>query len=347
MESRSVGYWWTIGLAVLLATVGACKSDDSASSKEGEEATAEAAGSSADESSGESTVSSDQGSESAPSADLYPAMNFGRLSAEKRETFVSVAKAELCPCPQSTSSLHKCLEAADATCPVAKRSATALAKGLQAGLSKTDVQDKLAEVVEKAKKNHEFTLEGVPHKGPKDAPVTIVEFADFECPHCRKAAGLMDEIVEEYDGKVVHYFKYFPLSSRGNSQLAAQAAAAAHMQGKFWPMHDLIFENQRSLSRDKIMGFARRIGLNFEKFKKDLQSKKATKAVASAKQEGNQAGVRGTPAIYVNGREYMGAVTKKSLKGSIETALEAAESEGSKSGGDSADKSKSDDSDEG
>lgn len=335
MQSRTVRYWWIVGLAVLLATAGACKSDDSASSEEGEEATAEAAESSEPKGSEESSESSDEGSESAPSADLYPAMNFGRVPAEDRKTFVSVAKAELCPCPQSTSSLHKCLQASDATCAVAKRSATALAKGLQAGLSKTDVQDKLAEVVEKAKKDHEFTLEGTPRKGPEEAPVTIVEFADFECPHCRKAAGLMDEIVEEYDGKVAHYFKFFPLSSRGNSQLAAKAAAAAQLQGKFWPMHDLIFENQRSLSRDKIMGFARRIGLNFQKFKKDLQSKEVTQMVANAKQEGNQAGVRGTPAIYVNGREYMGAVTKQGLEESIETALQAANSEESSAGDDS------------
>ncbi len=327
MQSPSTRYWIAVGLAVCLSALGACTCNGSASSAsekdDGERA--EASEPSGEQGGGEESGGEGSEESDAPPEDLYPGMNFGELESEDRETFVSVAKAELCPCPQSTESLHKCLQARDATCGLAKRSATAVAKGLQAGLSKSDLQGRLAELIERSKKEHEFTLEGVPHKGPEDAPVTIVEFADFKCPHCRKAAGLLDELRKEYDGKIVQYFKYFPLSKQGTSRLTAQAAAAAHQQGKFWPMHDLIFEHQRDLTRDKIMGFARRIGLNFEKFKNDMQGDEVAQAIARDKKEGNRAGIRGTPAIYVNGREYMGEITKNSLKDMIDTALEADE----------------------
>lgn len=320
MSAHHPRLWLAAGLLALLSGLGACNCNGSASSAS--EHDLEAAAQEAD---GTSTSGSEQSDEAAPSEDLYPEMDFGQLEAEDRKTFVSLAKSELCPCPQTTESLHKCLQGSG-PCTRAKRSATIIARGLESGLSEQDIRDKVAQFVEQSKKQHEFELDGVPHKGPEDAPVRIIEFADFQCPHCRKASEMMSELLEEYDGRVVYYFKHFPLSGHDKSRVAARAAWAAQQQGKFWPMHDLIFEHQRNLSEEKFDQFARRLGLNFQKFKEDMNSQPASESVARDRQEAMDAGIKGTPAIFVNGQEYMGAVTKQGVKEMIESELEAADS---------------------
>jgi len=324
MNAPNTHIWFAAGLLVLLSGLGACNCNGSASSASEHDLEAAAQQADAAESSG--SASEESSGESAPSKDLYPEMDFGQLEVEDRKTFVSLAKSELCPCSQTTESLHKCLQDSG-PCTRAKRSATIIARGLESGLSKQDIRDNVAQFVEKSEKQHDFNLESVPHKGPEDAPVRVIEFADFQCPHCRKASEMMKELLEEYDGKVVHYFKHFPLSGHGKARVAARAAWAAHQQGKFWPMHDLIFEHQRSLTEAKFDQFARRLGLNFQKFKKDMHSDEAKAMVKRDRQGAKNAGIKGTPAIFVNGREYMGQVTKQGVKEMIESELSKKESE--------------------
>lgn len=303
----------TLGIAILLASAaafGALGCNDSGSDESSESAESK----SAEESEGQA----DEGD--APPKDLYPGMNFRELSAEDRKTFVSVAKEELCPCGDSNESLHKCLQGGNEVCPLARRSATVIARSVNSGVGKEDILSRVAEFLEEARKEHDFNLETAPRRGPKDAPVRIVEFADFQCPHCKRASSMLEKLVEEHDGKVVHYFKHFPLPNHKQAGLAARAAVAAQMQDKFWPMHDLLFENQRDLSREKILGFARKIGLNSSKFKKDLQSQKVAERVKSDKAEANEAKVSGTPAIFINGTRHMGGVQRDAIAQAIEAA---------------------------
>ncbi|QDG49262.1 hypothetical protein FIV42_00450 [Persicimonas caeni] len=275
----------------------------------------------------------DEAVKDAPPTDLYPGMNFGALSAKERVQFVEIAKAEVCPCPDAAESLHQCLQHPKTACGLAQQVANLTAVGIRQGLNETDILDKVAEFTEAARKEYDFTLEGVPHKGPKDAPVKIVEFADFECPHCKSASQLMDQLAKKYPEKVAIYFKQFPLGSHGHSELAARAALAAHEQGKFWPMHDLLFKHQRSLSPEKIGTFARRIGLNTGKFTEDLQSQEIAQAVGTDRQEGERAGVTGTPALYINGRRYMGPTSMEALSQTVETKLaEGDKADGEKAG---------------
>jgi protein-disulfide isomerase len=334
MSTYSYRIWIGAALTICLVGLGACKSNGStpeaaaqddqpqAEAAEAQQAKGESESSESAEENGESGGESagSAGEDEAPAADLYPGMNFGELDADQRQTFVSIAEMELCPCPNSDASLHACLQKKD-KCGTAKRAATLIAAGIQKGLNEMDILDRLAKLVEQSKKSHDFDLSQAPHKGPEDAPVKVVEFADFQCPHCKRASQMMDEIAKEYDNVAV-YFKNFPLSGHGQASVAAKAAVAAQKQGKFWPMHDLLFKHQRSLSTEKIHSFARRIGLNATKFKKDMNSQEVGKRVAADRQEGMNAGIKGTPAIFINGQKYMGAMTKKGISEVIDVELE-------------------------
>ncbi|MBA2663252.1 MAG: thioredoxin domain-containing protein [Bradymonadaceae bacterium] len=264
----------------------------------------------------------DKGDANAPSVDIYPDFNFGLLSASERTNFVKIAEAELCPCPGATNSLHECLQKPD-RCGLSTQIAGVVGMSIKEGLGQTDTLDRVARFVEASKRSYVFGLEGVPVKGGKNAKVVIVEFADFQCPHCRDAGKMLDEINKKYGDQVAIYFKQFPLG-RAEGQLAAQASLAAHKQGKFWPMHDILFQNQHVLSRERIERFAQQLGLNFERFKKDMNSPEIVAQVTRERKEGEAANLSGTPAIFINGRSYLDDKTTSRLIDAIDAELAAA-----------------------
>lgn len=317
-----------LSLAALffLLSLGACKSNNSApdsAKNDSAEAKADAPNSEkADENEKEGDNKEQKKVVDAPPADIYPTMNMGMLSDAQRVTFVEIAEAELCPCEDASESLHECLQDAAKACPLAMQTASMMAQGVNAGAPKSEIQDVIAKFVANAKRIHTFDLKGVPSKGNADAPVMIVEFADFQCPHCKVASGLLDEISKEYGDKVVVYFKQFPLNA-DTSMSASIATLAAHNQGKFWPMHDLVFENQLNLTAGSYEKFAGRIGLNMSKFKSDLKSPVIAGAIQRDRSEGEGAGMTGTPTLFINGRQYQGGIDKTSIIGAIEAELHA------------------------
>ncbi len=139
------------------------------------------------------------------------------------------------------------------------------------------------------------------------APVTIYEFSDFQCPHCKMAARLLKKIVEESNGKVKLFFKQYPLPMHPKAREASKAAIAAHEQGKFWEMHDLLFANQRKLKRENLDEYAQQLGLNMAKFKTAMDSGKFDKQISDDQAQAASLGARGTPAFFVNGRQMRGA----------------------------------------
>jgi len=143
---------------------------------------------------------------------------------------------------------------------------------------------------------------GSPFKGPEKAPVVVTVFSDFQCPYCAKVSPLLDQLLAQYpkDVKVVH--KNFPLKNHQFAMPAAIAALAAHRQGKFWEMHDKIFENSATLSDEKFTEFAKALGLNMDKFSKDSKDPQLLQGIQADLQNGLKAEVRGTPTIFVNGR---------------------------------------------
>lgn len=162
-----------------------------------------------------------------------------------------------------------------------------------------------------------------PFRGPAEAPITIVEFSDFECPFCARAVPGLQELLRQYPTEIKWVFKNYPLSFHADSSLAHRAALAAGEQGKFWEMHDLVFADQKFLKRNSLIEKARRLHLDMAKFISDLESNKIKHQIETDQEEGNALHVNGTPTFFINGREYAGVLTLDTLKSVVDRELAA------------------------
>ncbi|MDB4981075.1 MAG: DSBA-like thioredoxin domain protein [Myxococcales bacterium] len=144
-------------------------------------------------------------------------------------------------------------------------------------------------------------------KGPKNAPLQVVIFSDFQCPFCSRVEPTLTQMEKEYGGKVHMVWKNYPLPFHNNAEPAAEAAMAAGAQGKFWEMHDKLFANQQSLDRPSLEKYAQELGLDMGKFKADLDGSKYKSVIDAEQKEGSAVGVNGTPAVFINGRKISGA----------------------------------------
>ena len=169
----------------------------------------------------------------------------------------------------------------------------------------------------------EVSTEGA-SKGPKSAPVTLVEFSDFQCPYCSRVVPTLKQVEEKYGDQVRVVFRHFPLNFHKEAQKASEASLCADDQGKFWEMHDLLFEEQRSLQVADLKEKAERLELDTEKFNSCLDSNKYYEQVQEDIREGVRAGVSGTPAMFVNGRFLSGAQPFEALAAVIDEELERA-----------------------
>ncbi|MDX2023981.1 MAG: thioredoxin domain-containing protein [Deltaproteobacteria bacterium] len=160
-----------------------------------------------------------------------------------------------------------------------------------------------------------------PSRGPKNAPITMVVFSEFQCPFCSRVNPTIHAIEEQYKGKVRVVFKNFPLDFHQNAKPAAQAALAANEQGKFWEMHDKLFANQQTLDRASLDKFAQEIGLNMDKFKQAMDANKYTALIEEDMKLGQSVGVNGTPATFINGRKIGGAYPLETFKKIVDQEL--------------------------
>lgn len=157
-------------------------------------------------------------------------------------------------------------------------------------------------------KAYAVNTKGSPAKGgAANAPVTLVEFSDFQCPFCSRVTGTLDQIEKAYGDKVRIVFKHLPLRMHSRAPMAHAASEAANRQGKFWEMHDLIFENQRDLSEAAYLRYAGQIGMDVDQFKKDMASASVKARVDADAAEAAKLGVTGTPGFFVNGYFLSGA----------------------------------------
>jgi protein-disulfide isomerase len=160
-----------------------------------------------------------------------------------------------------------------------------------------------------------------PTRGNPSAPVTIVEFSDYQCPFCARVNPTLDKIRETYGDRVKIVFKDFPLPNHAEAPKAAEAARCAGDQNKYWEMHDALFANQRSLGVPSLKQTARAIGLNGTAFDQCLDSGKWASAVAEGNALGEKMGVNSTPTLYVNGRAVIGAMPFENFKAIIDEEL--------------------------
>lgn len=162
-------------------------------------------------------------------------------------------------------------------------------------------------------------------KGNPNAQVTIVEFSDFQCPYCGKAEPTLKQIFETYKDKVKLIYRHYPLPFHENAFAAALASMCANEQGKFWEYHDKLFENQEKLTSPDLKNYASQLGLETDKFNPCLDNKKYKAQVDKDYNDGQAAGVSGTPAFFINGRLVAGAQPFESFKSIIDEELTKAE----------------------
>ncbi len=160
-----------------------------------------------------------------------------------------------------------------------------------------------------------------PSFGPLDAKVVVVEFSDFQCPYCLTTANTVHEIRLKFERQVRFVFRQYPLNFHVQAHLAAEASLAAHAQGKFWELHDLLFAHQKALERKDIEGYAAAAGLNMDVFRKNLDENNFNAAVAEDIDIGNQVHVQGTPTMFINGKRVTNPSDTPAVLNAIHEAL--------------------------
>ena len=161
--------------------------------------------------------------------------------------------------------------------------------------------------------------------GSKDAPVRLVEYGDYECPHCGRAHQIVKPLLAKLRSEVLFVFRNFPLAeAHPHAFVAAEAAEAAAAQGRFWPMHDLLFENQAALELDDLVAYAEAVGLDTERFLRDLTSNAHADRVQADFLSGVKSGVNGTPTFFIQGERYDGSWDAQSLLAAIGAVADSA-----------------------
>ncbi len=159
--------------------------------------------------------------------------------------------------------------------------------------------------------------------GKANALITLVEFSDFQCPYCARAVPIIKELTAEYPDKIKWVFKNYPLASHADAPLAHRAALAAGEQGKFWEMHDLIFAGQGAIKRDDLLAAARKLGLDMPQFTAGLTTSRFQQQMSADREEGERAGVTGTPTFFINGTALVGAAPLAAFEQAIDSQLRA------------------------
>ena len=160
-------------------------------------------------------------------------------------------------------------------------------------------------------------------QGDVNAPVTLVEYGDYECPHCGAAYPMIKQVQKKMGKKLRFVFRNFPLSEAHPHALnAAVAAEAAGRQGKFWEMHDIIYENQSQLELDDLLRYAAKIGIDTEKFDSDFEDEKLLSKVKSDFNSGVRSGVNGTPSFYITGEKYEGEYEGEAIVHALNKVLQ-------------------------
>jgi protein-disulfide isomerase len=263
-------------------------------------------------------------------SDSLPGVDLSGLSPLKARALLRMLRNHDCPCGCGMK-LAEC-RMSDPNCAWSKGIAEAMASALRAGKSENEAIEaakasKWAKGPQPPKLLEDavtIPTAGSPVRGAQGAAVTLVEFSDFQCPYCFEAVAKLNAVLNAYPGKVKLIFKEFPLETHSQAALAADAAIAAHRQGKFWEMHDALFTHRRDLSRPAILGLARDLGLDMKRFQTDLDSAETKKAVANDVRDGDRAGVEGTPSVYIDGQQYNGNLDLAAMKKVIDAELKKA-----------------------
>lgn len=261
------------------------------------------------------------GSETAPPAtEITDAkgVDLSRLTEPQKTSFFQLINTEPSACGKPHSLAVSLRD--DASCRDSLSVSQFIADALAGGNSASDIKANMEPLVDSLRVR-EINIQGRPVYGNERAPVTVVVFADFECPHCRQEAPVLRQAIDQFRGKAKLVYKHFPLSGHVRGKAASIATVAAMEQGKFWEMHDIVFENQTALEDADIRKYAQKIGLDMAKFDASYKAKKGQDLVEQDRVEGEKLDIQGTPAVFVNGRYMNSLLFGGTITGWIEDAL--------------------------
>jgi protein-disulfide isomerase len=246
-----------------------------------------------------------------------PGVDLTKLDEFERKVFFRVMNKESSACGKAHSLLQSVKT--DRSCRKSLYAARYVARLVDGGYTDSEI----SESIQKRFRTERVTLDlgDSPAKGPASAPVTVVEFVDYECPHCKRVQPVLKQVMDDYRDEVKVVFKHYPLGGHTNARAAAEAAMAAHKQGKFWAYNDKIWAIADSLSPAALEQIAKDVGLDVTKWRTDFESEAIKERVQLDRNQGERLALQATPTIYVNGRLFGDNRDVESLKDWINEEL--------------------------
>jgi protein-disulfide isomerase len=245
-------------------------------------------------------------------------VDLSKLAESQRATFFQIINSEPSACDKPHSLATSLRD--DAACRDSLIVAQFVADRLADGATPTAVKEEL-EFVVSSLEPRDIPVQGRPVYGSERAPVTVVVFADFQCPHCQAEAPVLRKAVDQFRGRAKLIYKHFPLSGHPRAKVAAVATEAAFEQGKFWEMHDILIEEGVPLIYPDLVRYARDLGLDVDRFTDDLRNRRHASRIDRDVASADASGAAGTPALFVNGRRHEGAHDIDALAAAIEREL--------------------------
>lgn len=246
-----------------------------------------------------------------------------RMNAVQRERAAAIMRREFCYFGCSRT-IARCLEASEPN-RTARRLAGYVVRQVLAGRTDDEIHEGIQQRGLSAHPLQTVTIDLSQAQclGPANAPVTIVEYADFECPFCRVVSPIVHRLVNQMQPNVRLCFKHFPVRGHDQAVPSSVAALAAARQGRFWQMHDILYSIAPRLAEDNLVDAARRAGVpNMDQWQRDRGDQSLIQRIEADKLEGLQNGVRGTPSLFINGKEYLGRKDEAEIRDRIEEELD-------------------------
>ena len=248
-----------------------------------------------------------------------PGLDISRLDDFQKKVFFRVVNTEPSICGQAQSLLQSAKK--DPNCRRSYNAVRYVAHLVDQGFTDSEIGESLTKRYRNTV-THNLDISEAPMAGSPGARITLVEFADYECPHCKRFQPVLRQILDEFKGEVKLYFKHYPLPQHTQARMAAEAATAAQKQGKFWPYEEKLWANQDNLTQAELEKYAKETGLDMAKFRQDMESPVVKARVQKDRTEGSAAGISSTPTLFINGREYSDTHDTESLREWIKEELQ-------------------------
>ena len=236
-----------------------------------------------------------------PRVESLEEVDVSDLTRSERHIWEDLVNDQLSPCGEPVS-VGRCV-AEERSCRTCVPAARYLVRLISEGYERQEIEE-LYDLRYGRDTALEVDIEGAPSRGSQMAPVTIVEFSDFECPYCGRAEPIVQQLLRDFEGRVRLIFKNFPLSAHPNAMPAARAAVAAGNQDRFWEMHDLLYEHQQQLETEHLEHYAEQIGLDMDRYHADIEASETQDRIEADREQGHHLGVEGTPTFFINGRRF-------------------------------------------